>query len=106
MIVSFEGLVLRARRLVPGVVAFENGCLVTPGRRSVSLPEGWAVLPGYVDLQVNGYAGAEIGDDPDQWAAVAAALPSVGVTAFCPTLITRSPEAYRRAGADEPGRDS
>ena len=57
------------------------------------------MLPGYVDLQVNGYAGAEIGDDPDQWAAVAAALPSVGVTAFCPTLITRSPEAYRRAGA-------
>ena len=99
MIVSIEGLVLRGRRLVEGTVAFEGGRLVRPSRRPVSLLEGWAVLPGLVDIQVNGFAGAEIGDDPDQWAAVAAALPSVGVTAFCPTLVTRTLRAYRRAAA-------
>jgi N-acetylglucosamine-6-phosphate deacetylase len=61
------------------------------------LPPGWTVAPGFVDLQVNGFAGAEVGDDPDQIAAVARMLPSVGVTAFCPTLVTRSDTAYRRA---------
>lgn len=61
------------------------------------LPPGWTVAPGLVDLQVNGFAGAEVGDDPDQIAAVARTLPSVGVTAFCPTLVTRSDAAYKRA---------
>lgn len=61
------------------------------------LPAGWTVAAGFVDLQVNGFAGAEVGDDPDQIAAVARMLPSAGVTAFCPTLVTRSDAAYRRA---------
>lgn len=61
------------------------------------LPAGWIVAPGLVDLQVNGFAGAEVGDDPDQIAAVARTLPSAGVTAFCPTLVTRSGAAYARA---------
>ncbi|MGE4031116.1 MAG: amidohydrolase family protein, partial [Thermoleophilia bacterium] len=61
------------------------------------LPDGWLVAPGFVDLQVNGFGGAEIGDDPDQIVAVASALPRAGVTAFCPTLVSRDDAGYRRA---------
>lgn len=65
----------------------------------MDLPGGWIVAPGFVDLQVNGYAGAEIGDDPDEIRAVATAITRTGVTAFCPTLVTRSGAGYRRTAA-------
>ena len=68
-------------------------------RLAAALPEGWTLAPGLVDLQVNGFAGAEVGDDPDQLAAVARGLARAGVVAFCPTLVSRSPAAYRRAAA-------
>ncbi|MGE0026227.1 MAG: N-acetylglucosamine-6-phosphate deacetylase [Thermoleophilia bacterium] len=70
-----------------------------PGRAVRDLPDGWIVAPGFVDVQVNGFAGAEVGSDPDALAAIAAALPRAGVTAFCPTLVSRSDAAYRRAAA-------
>jgi N-acetylglucosamine-6-phosphate deacetylase len=50
-----------------------------------------------VDVQVNGYAGADLGADADGWAHVARALAAEGVTAFCPTLVTRSDRGYARA---------
>lgn len=98
---ALEGLVLRGRRLVAGSVAVRDGSVAaTAGRGSRRrLPAGWCVAPGLVDLQVNGFAGAEVGDDPEALAAVSRALPAAGVTAFCPTLITRSAAAYRRAAS-------
>lgn len=54
----------------------------------VRLSDGYLV-PGFVDLQVNGYFGAEFQDaDAASWADVAAELPVTGTTAFVPTLIT------------------
>jgi N-acetylglucosamine-6-phosphate deacetylase len=97
---GLEGLVLRGGRLAPGAVGVREGVVAAPPRRGrVRLPEGWTVAPGLVDLQVNGFAGAEVGDDPEALAAVAAALPRAGVTAFCPTLVSRGDRAYRRAAA-------
>jgi N-acetylglucosamine-6-phosphate deacetylase len=90
--------VLRGRRLAPGRVGVLDGAFVAPGhRRPRRLPEGWIVAAGMVDLQVNGYAGLEVGSDPEAIAGVAAALPSGGVTAFCPTLVSRGDRAYARA---------
>ncbi len=99
MTLVLRGAVLRGRRLSPGAVAVAGGrVIVASGRgRAVDLPDGWIVAPGMVDLQVNGFAGAEVGDDPDALAAVARALPAAGVTGFCPTLVSRSERAYRRA---------
>ena len=52
------------------------------------LADGY-LLPGLVDLQVNGYFGEEFQTAQAQsWAAVAARLPSTGATSFLPTLIT------------------
>jgi N-acetylglucosamine-6-phosphate deacetylase len=54
----------------------------------LDLPDGY-LLPGFVDLQVNGFYGIEFQTaDAAGWAAVAGRLPETGTTAFVPTLIT------------------
>lgn len=62
-----------------------------------SLPEydarGLRVLPGLLDLQVNGAAGIDLTHEPHRLWEVAAALPRHGVTAFLPTVITSAPES-------------
>jgi N-acetylglucosamine-6-phosphate deacetylase len=80
--------------LAPGYVACENGEITAvgsgrPGRRpDIELADG-VLLPGFVDLQVNGYYGVEFGTaDSDGWAQVAGRLPETGTTAFLPTFIT------------------
>ncbi|MEQ9113154.1 MAG: amidohydrolase family protein [Miltoncostaeaceae bacterium] len=90
------GRVARAGMVVTGAVSVRDGRTVAddPGARVVVLPAGWLVAPGLVDLQVNGFAGNEIGPDPAACAHVAAALPARGVTAFCPTVVTRRWEDY------------
>ena len=54
---------------------------------------GLLVVPGLIDLQVNGAHGVDITAEPHRLWEVAAALPAYGVTAFLPTVITSSPEA-------------
>jgi N-acetylglucosamine-6-phosphate deacetylase len=50
---------------------------------------GGVLVPGLVDLQVNGYYGVDLGDcDPVGWARVVRQLPETGTTAFLPTFIT------------------
>ena len=84
MTLLLAGLVLRAGRLGTGEVAVADGrILASPeGRDRRRLPEGWIVAPGLVDLQVNGFGGVEMGDDPGELAAAARALPGAGVTVF------------------------
>ncbi len=91
---------LRGRSLRRETVGVRDGVIGDVPRRAVrDLPDGWIVAPGFVDVQVNGFAGAEVGPDADALATVAAALPRTGVTAFCPTLVSRADAAYRRAAA-------
>lgn len=78
-------------RLVPGDVTVDGGTVldvgVSPGGRS-----GVAV-PGFVDIQVNGFAGVDFSDPgADGYDSVAAPLLASGVTAYLPTLISL-PEA-------------
>jgi N-acetylglucosamine-6-phosphate deacetylase len=58
---------------------------------------GLSVLPGLIDLQVNGAAGIDLTLEPTRLWEVAAALPRYGVTAFLPTIITSSPAARSAA---------
>jgi len=54
-------------------------------------------LPGFVDLQVNGFAGVDFSDPkarPEQLAAAAAAIVATGVTRVLPTLITSPFETF------------
>ena len=57
----------------------------TEAESSVSL------IPGLLDLQVNGYAGIDLNDGcvtPETVAALVRSLWAVGVTGFCPTFVT------------------
>ena len=57
------------------------------------------IAPGFIDLQVNGAFGHDFTANPESIHAVAAALPSTGVTAFLPTIITSPLETYGKAFA-------
>jgi N-acetylglucosamine-6-phosphate deacetylase len=80
--------------LEPGYVAMDGGVITgvgegpPPGPADLVLDSG-VLVPGLVDLQVNGYYGVDLGDcDPGGWALVARRLPETGTTAFLPTFIT------------------
>ena len=80
--------------LEPGYVAVSGGRITEVGAGppprdpDVLLADG-VLVPGLVDLQVNGYYGVDLADaDPAGWARVAARLPETGTTAFLPTYIT------------------
>lgn len=77
--------------IVDGVVA--DGAADVPAYDA----SGLHVLPGLLDLQVNGAAGIDLTLEPERLWEVATALPRYGVTAFLPTVITSSPEARAAA---------
>lgn len=66
------------------------------GARSLDAT-GLHVLPGFLDLQVNGAAGIDLTLEPERLWEVAAVLPRFGVTGFLPTVITSAPEQRERA---------
>src|SRR6185312_1277259 len=60
-------------------------------------------VPGFVDLQVNGFAGVDFLDaDADGYRRAGEALLETGVTAFLPTLITAPEETLLAALAEIP----
>ena len=116
-------LVVASARLVratPGAGVLSPGYVVVSGGRvaeagpglpprpaDVELSRG-VLVPGFVDLQVNGYYGEELATaGPAGWAAVASRLPETGTTAFLPTFITapagRLAAALRAAATLLPG---
>jgi N-acetylglucosamine-6-phosphate deacetylase len=58
---------------------------------------GLVMLPGLIDIQTNGGIGHDFTMDPSSIWEVGAWLPSTGVTAFCPTIITARPGAIAQA---------
>ena len=99
VIPATAGLVI----LAPGYVAVEAGLITAvekgppPRVPDLALDSG-VLLPGLVDLQVNGCFGEDLaGVDPAGWARVVRRLPETGTTAFLPTFI--SAPAGELAGA-------
>lgn len=60
-----------------------------PAERVVDARDCW-VLPGFIDLQVNGAIGVDLTTEPHRVGEVAAYLVQCGVTSFMPTLISSS----------------
>lgn len=52
------------------------------------------ICPGFIDLQINGGFGADVGPDAEALRTLAARLPQTGVTAFLPTAISWPMERY------------
>ncbi|WP_435770908.1 N-acetylglucosamine-6-phosphate deacetylase [Nocardioides sp. SYSU DS0651] len=79
-------------------VAVADGRIVAEAPGAVEYDaRGLTVLPGLIDLQVNGAAGIDLTLEPERLWEVAAALAAYGVTAFLPTVITSAPAARERA---------
>jgi N-acetylglucosamine-6-phosphate deacetylase len=89
--------------LVPGDVEIDEGRLTATG---LSSPNGKGIaVPGFVDLQVNGFGGVDFLDaDAEGYRRAGAALLETGVTAYLPTFIT-SPEEQLIAAMHEVPRE-
>lgn len=73
-----------------GDIAVENGAIVQVGIPTTS-PSTTIAISGFVDLQVNGFAGQDfLTAGPEQLQYSARKMEATGVAAFQPTLITAS----------------
>jgi N-acetylglucosamine-6-phosphate deacetylase len=68
------------------------------GELDVDARGGW-IVPGFVDVQINGGHGVDVTTEPGRIDELGRALTRYGVTAFVPTVIT-CPEQTRRAALD------
>jgi N-acetylglucosamine-6-phosphate deacetylase len=95
-------LLLRGRVLTPQRELGDASILVERGRVAWVKPgaqasegarrfgkAGDTIAPGFIDLQVNGLQGHDAATGGSAIAAIAQRLPTFGVTAFLPTLISR-----------------
>jgi N-acetylmuramic acid 6-phosphate etherase/N-acetylglucosamine-6-phosphate deacetylase len=81
--------------LIEGDVAVSDGLVVAVG---LSRPGRGIAIPGYVDAQLNGYAGVDLlNASVDDIVEMTRALMRDGVIAFQPTLITSAFEETQRA---------
>src|SRR3970282_2728643 len=81
------GAALVEVRLQPGDVEVADGRVTATGLASPN-GRGFAV-PGFVDLQVNGFAGVDFLEaDADGYRRAGEALLETGVTSYLPTFIT------------------
>jgi len=95
-LLGVEGALVQGA-VVPGDVAIDGETVVEVGVRSSSGGTGIA-CPGFVDLQVNGFAGVDfLAADAGGYRRARRALAATGVTAFQPTLISSPPEVYEQA---------
>ncbi|HSS80866.1 MAG TPA: hypothetical protein VLK24_06680, partial [Gaiellaceae bacterium] len=93
--------------LVPGDVELSNGEIAAYGL-SGGNGHGCIAIPGFVDLQVNGFGGVDfMGADADGYARGGEALLETGVTAYLPTFISAPEEdlltALGNVPLDPPG---
>jgi len=61
--------------------------------------KGLILAPGFIDVQINGAFGVDFSNlttTEEDVATVAKGLLQHGVTSFCPTLVTSTPEVYHK----------
>jgi N-acetylglucosamine-6-phosphate deacetylase len=103
-VAAVAGRLLVDGNLVKGALVIERDRIVDVRIGDVgALPsprlDAEIVSPGLVDLQVNGGFGLEVGGDAAALRALAARLPSTGVTTFLPTAVSGGAAEYRALAA-------
>ena len=82
--------------LTPGTVEFANGVIVDV-RAGGTGPLDGTLVPGFVDLQVNGLGPVDVAAaDESTWPELDRRLVESGVTAWCPTVVTAPLESYAK----------
>jgi N-acetylglucosamine-6-phosphate deacetylase len=90
-------------RLVPGQVEIVDGRIAAYGLTRGNGGARGIAVPGFVDLQVNGFAGVDFLEaDADGYRRAGDALLETGVTSFLPTLITAEEDAQLAALSEVP----
>ncbi|MEN8114380.1 MAG: N-acetylglucosamine-6-phosphate deacetylase [Actinomycetota bacterium] len=79
----------RITAIAPGAAAGDGATVIDAG--------DLLVVPGYIDIQINGGFGHDFTQNPETIWDVGARLPEYGVTAFFPTVITSPPETFVEA---------
>lgn len=102
-------LTIQANILTPvgiiqdGVVVVDGGRITAVSPTSPAPPTihapGHFLVPGFIDLQLNGAFGLDFTQQPETIWEVAARLPPYGVTSFLPTVITSPLTTVKRAQA-------
>ena len=101
-------LLTLGQRVDDSAVVVDGGQIVAVGRAHDNLcpPEaqpidatGLTLVPGFIDLQLNGAFGFDFTANPATIWDVATRLPRFGVTSFLPTIITSPPETVSAARA-------
>jgi N-acetylglucosamine-6-phosphate deacetylase len=98
MIVLSGALVLPDRVLTPGRLVIDADRIVEIGP-GVGASSNRYIVPGFIDVHVHGVDGVDTLDEKSQSnpvAAIAAALPRYGTTAFCPTTVACAPDTLAR----------
>ncbi len=88
-----------------GTVLLGDGSIADVGRDGTLAEEADEVyeyldsliLPGFVDLQVNGAFGIDVASEPDRIGELSRALLSTGTTAYLPTVISSPESLYETA---------
>ena len=75
------------------------------GAVDVDARGGW-IVPGFIDVQINGAHGVDVTTEPERIDELGAALVRYGVTAFVPTVITCAEPVRRAALAAWAARDA
>jgi N-acetylglucosamine-6-phosphate deacetylase len=97
--ISLVGRLLAPDDLGVRLLTVEDGRVASIGPAAdappdaVGGPQAW-IVPGLVDIQLNGAFGIDFSDPGADLARAAAALPVTGVTAFLPTIVSSPAEAY------------
>ena len=80
--------------LSPGAVEIDDGIITDVGPTTGAAPDR-TLVPGFVDLQVNGVGDVDMRTaDGGDWDHVADALARGGTTTWCPTLVTSPLDRY------------
>jgi N-acetylglucosamine-6-phosphate deacetylase len=98
---AFLGNVLAPEPLGRAAVVFEEGRILDVVRdplfpdlpRDVREVDGF-ICPGFVELQINGSFGANVGPDPEALKRLVRELPKTGTTSFLPTLVSSPEDSY------------
>lgn len=88
-----DALTDAGRRRAAVVIEGEKIIDVIPDPRSGNLPQErrtvpHLICPGFIDLQINGGFGTDVGPEPASLETLARRLPETGATAFLPTAIS------------------
>jgi N-acetylglucosamine-6-phosphate deacetylase len=90
-VLTADGVVRSELSAVDGVLALG----AVEGGESIDV-SGMTVIPGLIDIQVNGGWGHDFTADPSSIWEVGSRLPETGVTSFLPTIVTSPPETADR----------